>query len=111
MDVLPALWKKVSLAPVFSHLELRRRSPDPPADVPLLPMDLLSWCLPPLLCLCRSLEEAAVVAHDTVVCGFLAADAEWSLCVWRGWGGQELDVFYMSYEELCRLETDMRRRR
>lgn len=65
----------------------------------------------PLLSLCRSLEEAAVVAHDTVVCGFLSANMEWSLCVWRGWGSQELDVFYMSYEELGRLETDMRRRR
>ncbi|TWW67037.1 hypothetical protein D4764_02G0000780 [Takifugu flavidus] len=36
---------------------------------------------------------------------------EWSLCVWRGWGSQELDVFYKSYEELARLEADMRKRR
>uniref|UniRef100_H3CMJ3 non-specific serine/threonine protein kinase n=1 Tax=Tetraodon nigroviridis TaxID=99883 RepID=H3CMJ3_TETNG len=57
------------------------------------------------------LQEAALVAHDTVVCGFLKPDMEWSLCVWRGWGSHELEVFYKSYEELGRLETDMRRRR
>ncbi|CAF95957.1 unnamed protein product, partial [Tetraodon nigroviridis] len=56
-------------------------------------------------------QEAALVAHDTVVCGFLKPDMEWSLCVWRGWGSHELEVFYKSYEELGRLETDMRRRR
>uniref|UniRef100_A0A674NR35 non-specific serine/threonine protein kinase n=1 Tax=Takifugu rubripes TaxID=31033 RepID=A0A674NR35_TAKRU len=58
-----------------------------------------------------NLEEAAVVTNDTVVCGFLTTNMEWSLCVWRGWGSQELDVFYKSYEELARLEADMRKRR
>uniref|UniRef100_A0A7N6BXJ9 non-specific serine/threonine protein kinase n=1 Tax=Anabas testudineus TaxID=64144 RepID=A0A7N6BXJ9_ANATE len=57
------------------------------------------------------LEEAAVVANDTVVCGFYKKNMEWCLCVWRGWGCRELDVFYRSYEELGRLETSMRKRR
>ncbi|XP_069567536.1 leucine-rich repeat serine/threonine-protein kinase 1 [Brachyistius frenatus] len=57
------------------------------------------------------LEEAALVAKDTVVCGFHKENMEWCLCVWRGWGGRELEVFYQSYEELGRLETKMRKRR
>ncbi|XP_069384604.1 leucine-rich repeat serine/threonine-protein kinase 1 isoform X3 [Paralichthys olivaceus] len=57
------------------------------------------------------LEEAAVVAKDTVVCGFHKENMEWCLCVWRGWGCHELEVFYQSYEELGRLETSMRKRR
>lgn len=71
--------------------------------------DALLSCPPSSFC--RSLEEAAVVTTDTVVCGFLTTNMEWSLCVWRGWGSQELDVFYKSYEELARLEADMRKRR
>lgn len=59
----------------------------------------------------RVLQEAAVVARDMVVCGFLKPNMEWSLCVWRGWGSQELEVFYKSYEELSHFETDMRKRR
>ncbi|XP_047437183.1 leucine-rich repeat serine/threonine-protein kinase 1 isoform X2 [Mugil cephalus] len=57
------------------------------------------------------LEEAALVAKDTVVCGFRKENMEWCLCVWRGWGCYELEVFYQSYEELGRLETNMRKRR
>ncbi|XP_062246581.1 leucine-rich repeat serine/threonine-protein kinase 1 isoform X1 [Platichthys flesus] len=57
------------------------------------------------------LEVAAVVAKDTVVCGFHKENMEWCLCVWRGWGCHELEVFYQSYEELGRLETSMRKRR
>ncbi|XP_070704804.1 leucine-rich repeat serine/threonine-protein kinase 1 [Pempheris klunzingeri] len=57
------------------------------------------------------LEEAALVANDTVVCGFHNENMEWCLCVWRGWGCHELEVFYQSYEELGRLETSMRKRR
>ncbi|GLD55646.1 leucine-rich repeat serine/threonine-protein kinase 1 [Lates japonicus] len=57
------------------------------------------------------LEEAALVAKDTVVCGFHKENMEWCLCVWRGWGYRELEVFYQSYEELGRLETSMRKRR
>lgn len=57
------------------------------------------------------LEEAALVAKDTVVCGFRKENMEWCLCVWRGWGCHELEVFYQSYEELGRLETSMRKRR
>ncbi|XP_056135379.1 leucine-rich repeat serine/threonine-protein kinase 1 [Lampris incognitus] len=57
------------------------------------------------------LEEAALVAKDTVVCGFRKESTEWCLCVWRGWGCQELEVFYQSYEELGRMETNMRKRR
>nr|XP_046247302.1 leucine-rich repeat serine/threonine-protein kinase 1 isoform X2 [Scatophagus argus] len=57
------------------------------------------------------LEEAALVAKDTVVCGFHKENMEWCLCVWRGWGCHELEVFYQSYEELGRLETGMRKRR
>ncbi|KAI3377257.1 hypothetical protein L3Q82_009162 [Scortum barcoo] len=59
----------------------------------------------------RILEEAALVAKDTVVCGFHKENMEWCLCVWRGWGCHELEVFYRSYEELGRLETSMRKRR
>ncbi|XP_076586819.1 leucine-rich repeat serine/threonine-protein kinase 1 isoform X1 [Chaetodon auriga] len=57
------------------------------------------------------LEEAALVAKDTVVCGFHKENMDWCLCVWRGWGCHELEVFYQSYEELGRLETSMRKRR
>ncbi|KAF1392492.1 hypothetical protein PFLUV_G00028510 [Perca fluviatilis] len=57
------------------------------------------------------LEEAVLVAKDTVVCGFHKENMEWCLCVWRGWGCRELEVFYQSYEELSRLETSMRKRR
>ncbi|XP_074480599.1 leucine-rich repeat serine/threonine-protein kinase 1 isoform X2 [Sebastes fasciatus] len=57
------------------------------------------------------LEEAALVAKDTVVCGFHKENMEWCLCVWRGWGCRELEVFYQSYEELGRLETSLRKRR
>lgn len=57
------------------------------------------------------LKEAALVAKDTVVCGFQKENMEWCLCVWRGWGCCELEVFYRSYEELSHLETNMRKRR
>lgn len=57
------------------------------------------------------LKEAALVAKDTVVCGFQKKNMEWCLCVWRGWGCCELEVFYQSYEELSHLETNMRKRR
>ncbi|XP_028981151.1 leucine-rich repeat serine/threonine-protein kinase 1 isoform X2 [Esox lucius] len=58
-----------------------------------------------------TLEEAALVAKDTVVCGFRNKNRAWCLCVWRGWGARELEVFYQSYEELGRLESSMRKRR
>lgn len=59
----------------------------------------------------RVLKEAALVAKDTVVCGFHKENMEWCLCVWRGWGCRKFEVFYKSYEELGRLETSMRKRR
>ncbi|XP_063044904.1 leucine-rich repeat serine/threonine-protein kinase 1 isoform X2 [Engraulis encrasicolus] len=58
-----------------------------------------------------SLVEAALVAKDTVVCGFRKENREWCLAVWRGWGGRELEVFYQSYEKLSSLENSMRKRR
>ncbi|XP_036442121.1 leucine-rich repeat serine/threonine-protein kinase 1 [Colossoma macropomum] len=58
-----------------------------------------------------TLVEAALVAKDTVVCGFRNENMAWCLAVWRGWGGRELELFYQSYEELGRLETSMRKRR
>ncbi|XP_058256583.1 leucine-rich repeat serine/threonine-protein kinase 1 isoform X2 [Hemibagrus wyckioides] len=58
-----------------------------------------------------ALVEAALVAKDTVVCGFRNENMAWCLAVWRGWGGHELELFYQSYEELGRLETSMRKRR
>ncbi|XP_036399603.1 leucine-rich repeat serine/threonine-protein kinase 1 isoform X1 [Megalops cyprinoides] len=58
-----------------------------------------------------TLVEAALVAKDTVVCGFCNENMEWCLAVWRGWGARELEIFYQSYEELGRLETSMRKRR
>ncbi|XFF89199.1 PREDICTED: leucine-rich repeat serine/threonine-protein kinase 1 isoform X1 [Capra hircus] len=57
------------------------------------------------------LTDAAVVAKDTVVCGFENENLEWCLAVWRGWGMQEFDIFYQSYEELGRLEAYVRKRR
>ncbi|KAM8894430.1 leucine-rich repeat serine/threonine-protein kinase 1 [Spinachia spinachia] len=57
------------------------------------------------------LKEAALLAKDTVVCGFHKENMEWCLCVWRGWGCHELEVFYQSYEELGRVEARMRKRR
>uniref|UniRef100_A0A3Q0QPY8 non-specific serine/threonine protein kinase n=1 Tax=Amphilophus citrinellus TaxID=61819 RepID=A0A3Q0QPY8_AMPCI len=57
------------------------------------------------------LKEAALVAQDTVVCGFQKENMEWCLCVWRAWGCSELEVFYQSYEELGRFETSVRKRR
>ena len=59
----------------------------------------------------RTLVEAALVAKDTVVCGFRNENMEWCLAVWRGWGARELEVFYQSYEKLGSLETSMRKRR
>ncbi|CAJ1048538.1 leucine-rich repeat serine/threonine-protein kinase 1 isoform X2 [Xyrichtys novacula] len=66
---------------------------------------------PPGCCSLGILEEAALVAKDTVVCGFHKENMEWCLCVWKGWGNHELEVFFQSYEELGRLETSMRKRR
>ncbi|XP_010609370.1 leucine-rich repeat serine/threonine-protein kinase 1 isoform X1 [Fukomys damarensis] len=57
------------------------------------------------------LVDAAVVAKDTVVCGFENENTEWCLAVWRGWGAREFDIFYQSYEELGRLEACARKRR
>ncbi|ELK02289.1 Leucine-rich repeat serine/threonine-protein kinase 1 [Pteropus alecto] len=57
------------------------------------------------------LMDAAVVAKDTVVCGFENENMEWCLAVWRGWGTKEFDVFYQSYEELGRLEACTRKKR
>uniref|UniRef100_A0A8C6QHT0 Leucine-rich repeat serine/threonine-protein kinase 1 n=2 Tax=Nannospalax galili TaxID=1026970 RepID=A0A8C6QHT0_NANGA len=57
------------------------------------------------------LMDAAVVAKDTVVCGFANENTEWCLAVWRGWGTREFDIFYQSYEELGRLEACTRKRR
>ncbi|KAK1160778.1 leucine-rich repeat serine/threonine-protein kinase 1-like isoform X1 [Acipenser oxyrinchus oxyrinchus] len=57
------------------------------------------------------LVEAAVVAKDTVVCGFQNENMEWCLAVWRGWGAREFEIFYQSYEELGKLEIGMRKRR
>ncbi|KAM6942768.1 leucine-rich repeat serine/threonine-protein kinase 1 [Xenentodon cancila] len=57
------------------------------------------------------LREAALVAKDTVVCGFQRENMEWCLVVWRSWGCCELEAFYQSYEELGRLESSMRKRR
>ncbi|XP_076879110.1 leucine-rich repeat serine/threonine-protein kinase 1 isoform X2 [Brachyhypopomus gauderio] len=59
---------------------------------------------------CGALVEAALVAKDTVVCGFRKENMAWCLAVWRAWGGCELELFYQSYEELGRLETSMRKR-
>ncbi|XP_032906424.1 leucine-rich repeat serine/threonine-protein kinase 1 [Amblyraja radiata] len=58
-----------------------------------------------------SLVEAALVAQDTVVCCLLDAAGEWRLCVWRGWGSQQFQLFYQSLEELGTMEVGMRRRR
>uniref|UniRef100_UPI00398E8825 leucine-rich repeat serine/threonine-protein kinase 1 n=1 Tax=Pristiophorus japonicus TaxID=55135 RepID=UPI00398E8825 len=57
------------------------------------------------------LVEAAVVAKDTVVCCIRNESRECCLCMWRGWGSPEFELFYQSYEELGRMEVSMRRRR
>ncbi|KAM9765342.1 leucine-rich repeat serine/threonine-protein kinase 1 [Menidia menidia] len=66
---------------------------------------------PPGSCSLGILQEAALVAKDTVVCGFQRENTEWCLVVWRAWGCRELEDFYQAYEELGHLETSMRRRR
>ncbi|XP_059808596.1 leucine-rich repeat serine/threonine-protein kinase 1 isoform X2 [Hypanus sabinus] len=58
-----------------------------------------------------TLVEAAVVAKDTVVCCFRDDVGDWRLCLWRGWGSQEFELFYQSFEELGRMEVSMRKRR
>uniref|UniRef100_A0A8C1MY76 non-specific serine/threonine protein kinase n=1 Tax=Cyprinus carpio TaxID=7962 RepID=A0A8C1MY76_CYPCA len=58
-----------------------------------------------------TLAEAALVAKDTVVCGFQKENMAWCLAVWRSWGGRELELFYQGYEELGRLESSLRKRR
>ncbi|XP_038162764.1 leucine-rich repeat serine/threonine-protein kinase 1 isoform X2 [Cyprinodon tularosa] len=59
-----------------------------------------------------TLQEAALVAKDTVVCGFQQEEnMEWCLVVWRAWGSSEISVFYQSYEELYRSESNIRIRR
>ncbi|KAG1971504.1 leucine-rich repeat serine/threonine-protein kinase 1-like [Pimephales promelas] len=58
-----------------------------------------------------TLVEAALVAKDTVVCGFRKENMDWCLAVWRSWGGRELELFYQGYEELGRLESSLRKRR
>lgn len=74
-------------------------------------LQLMVLCpLPPLLAV-RVLEEAALVAKDTVVCGFQGKNSDWTLVVWRSWGCSELEVFYQSYEKLNSLEVSMRKRR
>ncbi|XP_054916004.1 leucine-rich repeat serine/threonine-protein kinase 1 isoform X2 [Poeciliopsis prolifica] len=66
---------------------------------------------PPGLSSLGTMEEAALVAKDTVVCGFQQKEnMEWCLVVWRAWGPQELEVFYQSWEELYRSESSRRRR-
>ncbi|XP_035387696.1 leucine-rich repeat serine/threonine-protein kinase 1 isoform X1 [Electrophorus electricus] len=57
-----------------------------------------------------ALVEAALVAKDTVVCGFRNENMAWCLAVWRAWGVRELELFYQSYEELGHLETSIRKR-
>uniref|UniRef100_A0A8C2ES60 non-specific serine/threonine protein kinase n=1 Tax=Cyprinus carpio TaxID=7962 RepID=A0A8C2ES60_CYPCA len=57
------------------------------------------------------LKRAALVAKDTVVCGFQKENMAWCLAVWRSWGGRELELFYQGYEELGRLESSLRKRR
>ncbi|XP_073764155.1 leucine-rich repeat serine/threonine-protein kinase 1 isoform X2 [Danio rerio] len=58
-----------------------------------------------------TLAEAALVAKDTVVCGFRKENMAWCLAVWRSWGARELELFYRGYEELGRLESSLRKRR
>ncbi|XP_026071877.1 leucine-rich repeat serine/threonine-protein kinase 1-like isoform X3 [Carassius auratus] len=58
-----------------------------------------------------TLAEAALVAKDTVVCGFRKENMAWCLAVWRSWGGRDLELFYQGYEELGRLESSLRKRR
>ncbi|XP_042617266.1 leucine-rich repeat serine/threonine-protein kinase 1-like [Cyprinus carpio] len=58
-----------------------------------------------------TLAEAALVAKDTVVCGFQKENMAWCLAVWRSWGGRDLELFYQGYEELGRLESSLRKRR
>ncbi|XP_078283417.1 leucine-rich repeat serine/threonine-protein kinase 1 [Rhinoraja longicauda] len=58
-----------------------------------------------------SLVSAAVVARDTVVSCLLDEAGDWRLCVWRGWGSQQFQLFYQSLETLGTMEVSSRRRR
>nr|XP_060611914.1 leucine-rich repeat serine/threonine-protein kinase 1 [Anolis sagrei ordinatus] len=52
----------------------------------------------------------ATLAKERVVCCFQNETKECCLAAWSGWGAQDFDAFYHSYEELGRLEACMRKR-
>uniref|UniRef100_A0A8C4ZLF4 non-specific serine/threonine protein kinase n=1 Tax=Gadus morhua TaxID=8049 RepID=A0A8C4ZLF4_GADMO len=58
----------------------------------------------------QTLEAAALVARDTVLCGYRVEGGRWCLGVWRAWGRRELELFHRSYEDLGRMEASVRRR-
>lgn len=98
-DVPPTIAPSVHCIPLF------------PPQIDLSHGSITSSLFPLLSISLRILEEAVLVAKDTVVCGFHKKNMEWCLCVWRGWGCHELEIFYQSYEELGHMETSMRKRR
>ncbi|XP_054590342.2 leucine-rich repeat serine/threonine-protein kinase 1 isoform X2 [Nothobranchius furzeri] len=111
----PLLLQAFTLLPVHGTLWIPRRG----GDVMIINMqshqNQLKGCVaavlsPPGLSTLGTLEEAALVANNTIVCGFQKS-SEWSLVVWRAWGCCELEVFYHSWEKLGHLEAGMRRRR
>ncbi|XP_037553156.1 leucine-rich repeat serine/threonine-protein kinase 1 [Nematolebias whitei] len=111
------LLQAFTLLPVKGTLWIPRRR----GDVVIVEMqspdgNQLKGCVvavlrPPGLSSLGTLAAAALVAKDTVVCGFQRKDSEWTLVVWRSWGCCELEVFFHSYEKLGCLEVSMRNRR
>ncbi|XP_013855653.1 leucine-rich repeat serine/threonine-protein kinase 1 [Austrofundulus limnaeus] len=111
------LLQAFTLLPVNGSLWIPRRGGDV-MIVELQSQDShqLKACVSAVLCPPEAsslgvLEEAALVARDTVVCGFQGKNSDWTLVVWRSWGCCELEVFYQSYEKLNSLELSMRKRR
>ncbi|CAK6975851.1 leucine-rich repeat serine/threonine-protein kinase 1 [Scomber scombrus] len=116
MNPTPPHLQAFTVLPVNGTLWIPRRG----GDVMIIEMQLhadklrgrvIAVLSPPGCSSLGILEEAVLVAKDTVVCGFHKKNMEWCLCVWRGWGCHELEVFYQSYEELGHMETSMRKRR
>uniref|UniRef100_A0A8C1T0L1 non-specific serine/threonine protein kinase n=1 Tax=Cyprinus carpio TaxID=7962 RepID=A0A8C1T0L1_CYPCA len=108
----PAQLKALNIIPVNSTIWVPRRG----GDIMVIEVQeqagalrgrVIAVLTPPGV----TLTEAALVAKDTVVCGFRKENMAWCLAVWRSWGGRELELFYQGYEELGRLESSLRKRR
>lgn len=58
-----------------------------------------------------SLEKASLLHQDSVVCAYRDSASQWTVCVWRAWGGEQLQLFYTGWERLTQQESRLRRTR